>query len=138
MASYSYIECTNVIDVYSYVVQLVHDDSIHGGLQKRVNWEMSYCGLGYTTIMHACNQISWPWHDLTIYSTGRQYPSREHLNEFADLVMVLLVTAILVLAVQHTGAQQLGELVNVTVEQGVTETIKYTVDTRNHTVQVNI
>ena len=52
--------------------------------------------------------------------------------------MILLVTAILVLAVRHAGAQQLGELVNVTVEQGVTETIKYTVDTRNHTVQVNI
>ena len=51
--------------------------------------------------------------------------------------MIFLVTAIFMLAVQRTGAQQLGELVNVTVEQGVAEAIKYTVDTRNHTVQVS-
>ena len=51
--------------------------------------------------------------------------------------MIFLVTAILVLAVQCAGTKELGELLNVTVEQGVAKAIKYTVDTRNHTVQMS-
>ena len=52
-------------------------------------------------------------------------------------MILFSLTALLVLVVQHAYSQELGEIYNVTVEQGVPEAIKYTVDTRNHTVQAS-
>ena len=49
---------------------------------------------------------------------------------------MFIVAALLVLAVHHTTSQELGEVYNVTVQQGIPATLKYTVDTRNHTLKV--
>lgn len=49
---------------------------------------------------------------------------------------LFLVTALLVLAVQHTSSQKLGDIYNVTVQQEIPATVKYVVNTENHTLQV--
>ena len=61
---------------------------------------------------------------------------------------MLLLAVLLVLSVQHASSQEpgnfstseldgdVGEVVNVTIRRGIPATLKYSVDTRNHTVQV--
>ena len=61
---------------------------------------------------------------------------------------MLSLAVILVLSVQHASSQGqgnvstseldgvIGEVVNVTIRRGNPATLKYSVDTRNHTVQV--
>ena len=51
---------------------------------------------------------------------------------------MLLVTTLLVLAVQCVNSQELGEMYNVTIQQGIPATLKYTVDTRNGTLKVSL
>lgn len=55
----------------------------------------------------------------------------------AVFITMLLVTALIVLAIQDANSQELGEKYNVTIQQGVAATFKYTVDTRNGTLIVS-
>lgn len=86
------------------------------------------CGLGKTA---------------TVYMRVHDYIRGEGLNRLVvyvwnRIIMILFsLTALLVLVVQHAYSQELGEIYNVTVEQGVPKAIKYTIDTRNHTVQAS-
>ena len=51
---------------------------------------------------------------------------------------MLLVTTLLVLAVQCVNSQELGEMYNVTIQQGIPETLKYTIDAKNGTLKVSL
>lgn len=61
---------------------------------------------------------------------------------------MLLVAVVLVLSVRYVSSQglwnssiyevdgEVGEVLNVTIQRGIPATLTYSVDTRNHTVQV--
>ena len=49
---------------------------------------------------------------------------------------MLAVIALLVLAAKFAASQELGKTYNVTIQQGVPATLKYIVDSRNHTLKV--
>ena len=51
---------------------------------------------------------------------------------------MLLVTILIVLAIQHANSQELGERYNVTIQQGAPAILKYAVDTRNGTLMVSL